>query len=57
MREQAGGRVAYQATGFSSVFATGWLQAGFFSFAYRLAHLRLSRTSVLGVMFLLFYFS
>jgi len=36
-------------------YPTGWLQAGFSSFAYRLAHLALPRPlSVLGV-FVLFY--
>jgi hypothetical protein len=33
----------------------GWRQAGFVSFAYRLAHLRASRPTVIGVLFLLFF--
>jgi len=32
----------------------GWLQAGFSSFAYRLAHLRGPRFALLGVMSVLF---
>jgi len=32
----------------------GWLQAGFSSFAYRLAHLRVPRFALLGVMSVLF---
>ena len=32
----------------------GWLQAGFSSFAYRLAHLRLPRYAVLGALSVLF---
>jgi len=32
----------------------GWLQAGFSSFAYRLAHLRVPRFAVVGVLSVLF---
>jgi len=32
----------------------GWLQAGFGSFAYRLAHLRLPRPGVMGVLVVVF---
>jgi len=32
----------------------GWLQAGFGSFAYRLAHLRLPRPSVVGALAIVF---
>ena len=32
----------------------GWLQAGFGSFAYRLAHLRVPRFAVVGVLSVLF---
>ena len=32
----------------------GWLQAGFSSFAYRLAHLSAPRPAVIGTLFLLF---
>jgi hypothetical protein len=35
----------------------GWLQAGFGSFAYRLAHLRASRPAVVGTLSLLFFLS
>ncbi|MEO8758033.1 MAG: hypothetical protein ABI398_09835 [Devosia sp.] len=35
----------------------GWLQAGFGSFAYRLAHLRASRPTVIGALSLLFFLS
>jgi hypothetical protein len=34
-----------------------WQQAGFVSFAYRLAHLRASRPAVIGSLSLLFFFS
>jgi len=54
MRRQSGGRVAYQAGFFEPVFANGWLRAGFFSFAYRLAHLRASRHLVVGTLSALF---
>ena len=33
----------------------GWLQAGFGSFAYRLAHLRLPRATVVGALAALFF--
>jgi hypothetical protein len=33
----------------------GWLQAGFGSFAYRLAHLRAHRPAVLGTLAVIFY--
>ena len=33
----------------------GWLQAGFGSFAYRLAHLRVQRPAVLGALAVLFF--
>ncbi len=32
----------------------GWLQAGFSSFAYRLAHLRIARPAVLGGLVVFF---
>ena len=35
----------------------GWLQAGFGSFAYRLAHLRASRPAIVGALSLLFLLS
>ncbi len=50
MREQSGGRVAYQANFFDIVFANGWLRAGLGSFAYRLAHLRVSRRLIVGAL-------
>jgi hypothetical protein len=34
----------------------GWLQAGFGSFAYRLAHLRAHRPAALGALAVLFFF-
>jgi hypothetical protein len=34
-----------------------WLQAGFSSFAYRLAHLALPRPMATAAVFLLFYFA
>jgi hypothetical protein len=33
----------------------GWRQAGFVSFAYRLAHLRASRPTLIGALFLMFF--
>ena len=33
---------------------TGWLQAGFSSFAYRLAHLRIAHGAAVGVLSLMF---
>jgi hypothetical protein len=33
----------------------GWLQAGFCSFAYRLAHLRLAPPVAVGVLSLMFF--
>jgi hypothetical protein len=33
----------------------GWLQAGFVSFAYRLAHLRAARMAVQGGLVLVFF--
>jgi len=35
----------------------GWLQAGFSSFAYRLAHFRLSRSACVSVLALMFVFA
>jgi hypothetical protein len=35
---------------------SGWLQAGFGSFAYRLAHLRIFRPALLGWLSVLFFF-
>jgi len=35
----------------------GWLQAGFSSFAYRLAHLRLAAPLMVGALSLIFFFA
>ncbi len=56
MRRQFEGGENYQAAGVPNDFATGWLRAGFFSFAYRLAHLRLSHSMTLFALASLFYF-
>jgi len=40
--------------GFTSL-RIGWLQAGFGSFAYRLAHLRASRTVILSCLSIVFF--
>ena len=47
-------------SGQNAAFASlrfGWLQAGFGSFAYRLAHLRVSRAGALGGLTLMFLFA
>jgi len=57
MRSQSAGRVAYQAGFFDAGFANGWfgwLRAGFFSFAYRLARLRLPRQLAVGALAAIF---
>jgi len=46
--EPSGGRI-YEYSGL------GWLQAGFSSFAYRLAHLSVPRLTVVSAMALLFF--
>ncbi|MDB5505649.1 MAG: hypothetical protein JWR75_287 [Devosia sp.] len=40
----------------SAPISTGWQQAGFVSFAYRLAHLTVPRGQLLSALFALFYF-
>ena len=54
MRALPGRSLALRATGFSSR-EYGWLQAGFSSFAYRLAHLAVPRAVAATVLSLLFY--
>ena len=48
--------VAYLSSDTSAPISTGWQQAGFVSFAYRLAHLTVPRGRLLAVLFTLFYF-
>ncbi|MCF6327875.1 MAG: hypothetical protein L3J21_11375 [Devosiaceae bacterium] len=55
MRKLSAGRVEYQATSFFQFLTTRWLQAGVFSFAYRLAHLSVSRSGVLISLSVMFY--
>ncbi len=56
MRRFLFGRVEYQADNWKRAFDPGWLQAGLSGFAYRLAHLRGSRASVLLFVSGVFYF-
>ncbi|VAW13626.1 hypothetical protein MNBD_ALPHA11-1221 [hydrothermal vent metagenome] len=55
MRKLSAGRVEYQATSFFRILTTRWMQAGVFSFAYRLAHLSVPRPGVLFSLSLMFY--
>ena len=55
MRAQAKSGLAYLETGFRAPRDSGWQQAGFDSFAYRLAHLALPRPLMLTAIAALFY--
>lgn len=55
MRRQFEGAVMYQVASVPSVFASWWLRVGFFSFAYRLAHLRISRVIAISALAGIFY--
>ena len=55
MRAQAKSGLAYLETALRAPRDSGWQQAGFDSFAYRLAHLALPRPLILTVVAALFY--
>jgi len=55
MRAFAKNGLAYPETGFRAQRNSGWQQAGFDSFAYRLAHLALPRPLILTAIAALFY--
>jgi hypothetical protein len=54
MRAGLASRIEPGSNGVLEYSRTGWLQAGFSSFAYRLAHLRCSRGAVVGVLSIAF---
>jgi hypothetical protein len=55
MRASTGYRASYLSTGSETRVNARWLQAGFSSFAYRLAHLALPRSTVVSLLLVLFY--
>ena len=55
MRAQAKSGLAYLETALRAPRDSGWQQAGFDSFAYRLAHLALPRPLILTTIAALFY--
>jgi len=55
MRRVLVDRVEYQTVSNSSVLTTRWMQAGVFSFAYRLAHLSVPRFGALISLSVMFY--
>jgi len=55
MRAQAKSGLAYLEIDRRAPRDSGWQQAGFDSFAYRLAHLALPRPLILGAIAALFY--
>jgi hypothetical protein len=54
MRAGLASRIEPGSNGVLEYSRTGWLQAGFSSFAYRLAHLRCSRGAMVGVLSIAF---
>ena len=57
MRASLASRIEPASAGANVYSRLGWLQAGFSSFAYRLAHLRLPRFAVLGALSVVFLFA
>lgn len=55
MRAASASRVSVGPTPAMGLSRSGWLQAGFSSFAYRLAHLRASRLTLTGTLSLIFF--
>lgn len=55
MSVQTKSGLAYSEAGFRAPRDSGWSQAGFDSFAYRLAHLALPRPLILAAIAVLFY--
>lgn len=56
MQSASRSRIAYHTGTARHHSKHGWVQAGFVSFAYRLAHLCISRSAVLSVLVAVFYF-
>jgi hypothetical protein len=56
MRAGSASRIEPGLDGSFESLRLGWLQAGFCSFAYRLAHLRAPRPLVLGALSLILFF-
>jgi hypothetical protein len=54
MRAGLASRIEPGSVGAFEYSRSGWLQAGFSSFAYRLAHLRCSRGAIVGALSLAF---
>jgi hypothetical protein len=54
MRAASGSRVSVPLAPATGLSRSGWLQAGFCSFAYRLAHLALPRPASVGALALIF---
>ena len=54
MRAGLASRIEPGSVGALEYSRTGWLQAGFSSFAYRLAHLRIAHGAAVGVLSLMF---
>lgn len=55
MRVVSASSIAYRGGETRPVQTFGWLQAGFFGFAYRLAHLSLPRPLVMAALTVFFY--
>lgn len=54
MRAGLASRIEPGSVGAFEYSRSGWLQAGFSSFAYRLAHLRITHGAAVGVLSLMF---
>lgn len=57
MRDVFSRSIAYRSAETASTASNGWVQAGFSSFAYRLAHLQLSRMSATLIVAAVMYLS
>jgi hypothetical protein len=57
MREVFSRSIAYRSVESLSPAASGWVQAGFLSIAYRLAHLYAPRFCVIFIVGIIFYFA
>ena len=55
MRAVPASRIEPGLASVSEYLRPGWLQAGFSSFAYRLAHLRAPRSMLIGVLCVVFF--
>jgi len=54
MRAAEASRIEPASVRVAQFMRLGWLQAGFSSFAYRLAHLRIAHGAAVGVLSLMF---